>query len=79
MIGLNKESLCQYVEYITNIRIVILLVIIIVVAGISSFIALPRRLNPEVKIPIVSVSTILPGAGPKDVEDLITNPQLAST
>ena len=61
-------------KYLTNIRIVILLVIIIVVAGISSFISLPRRLNPEVKIPIVSVSTVLPGAGPKDVEDLITNP-----
>lgn len=61
-------------KFLTNIRIVILLVIIIVVAGISSFIALPRRLNPEVKLPIVTVSTLLPGASPKDVEDLVTNP-----
>lgn len=61
-------------NFLTNIRIVILLILIIVVAGISSFISLPRRLNPEVKLPIVSVSTILPGASPKDVEDLVTNP-----
>lgn len=60
-------------KFLTNIRIVVLLVIIIVVAGISSFISLPRRLNPEVKLPIVSVSTILPGASPKDVEELVTN------
>lgn len=61
-------------KFLTNIRIVILLIIIIVVAGISSFITLPRRLNPEVKLPIVTVSTVLPGASPKDVEDLVTNP-----
>ncbi len=61
-------------KFLTNIRIVVLLVIIIVVAGVTSFIALPRRLNPEVKLPIVSVSTVLPGANPKDVEDLVTNP-----
>jgi len=61
-------------KFLTNIRLVVLFVIIIVVAGVSSFIALPRRLNPEVKLPIVSVSTVLPGASPKDVEDLVTNP-----
>ncbi len=61
-------------KFLTNIRIVILLILIIVVAGITSFITLPRRLNPEVKLPIVSVTTVLPGASPKDVEDLITNP-----
>jgi multidrug efflux pump subunit AcrB len=61
-------------KYLTNIRIVILFVLIIVIAGVTSFLTLPRRLNPEVKIPIVRITTILPGASPKDVEDLITNP-----
>lgn len=61
-------------KYLTNIRVVILLVIIILVAGISSFLTLPRRLNPEVKIPIVGVSTVLPGASPQDVESLVTIP-----
>ncbi len=61
-------------KYLSNIRLVILLVIFILVAGISSFLRLPKRLNPEIKIPIVSVTTVLPGAGPKDVESLVTIP-----
>ncbi len=31
-------------------------------------------LNPEIKIPIVIISTILPGANPQDVESLLTIP-----
>lgn len=61
-------------KYLTNFRLVFLLIIAIVAAGAFSFISLPRRLNPEVKIPIVSVTTILPGAGPEDVESLVTVP-----
>lgn len=61
-------------KYLTNFRYVLLLIIAIAAAGIFSFLNLPRRLNPEVKIPIVSVSTVLPGAGPEDVESLVTIP-----
>lgn len=61
-------------KYLTNFRYVLLLIIAIVAAGVFSFLNLPRRLNPEVKIPIVSVSTVLPGAGPEDVESLVTIP-----
>lgn len=61
-------------KYLTNIRIVILLLILIVASGIVSFLTLPKRLNPEIKIPIVSVVTVLPGAPPKDIEALITKP-----
>ncbi len=60
--------------YLTNYRYVFLLIIAIVASGLFSFINLPRRLNPEVKIPIVSVSTTLPGASPQDMESLITIP-----
>ncbi len=61
-------------KYITNIRLVLLSVIAITILGIYSFITLPTRLNPEIKIPIVSVVTALPGAGPQDVESLLTIP-----
>jgi len=61
-------------RYLSNFRYVVLLVIAIVVAGSFSFLNLPRRLNPEVKIPIVSVSTLLPGASPQDIESLVTKP-----
>lgn len=61
-------------SYLTNIRLVGLFVLTIITVGISSFVTLPQRLNPEIQIPIVSVITILPGAGPQDVESLITIP-----
>lgn len=56
-----------------NIRIVYLAIVALVIAGTASFINLPRELNPEVNIPIVSVVTTLPGADPLDVEELVTD------
>jgi multidrug efflux pump subunit AcrB len=61
-------------SYVTNIRIVILLTIGVAIIGLVSYFNLPQRLNPEIKIPIVTVVTILPGAGPEDVEKLVTIP-----
>jgi multidrug efflux pump subunit AcrB len=61
-------------KFIGNIRIVLLLVISILALGIFGYINLPKRLNPEIKIPIVTVSTALPGASPKDVESLVSIP-----
>jgi multidrug efflux pump len=61
-------------HYITNPRLVILVVLLIILIGIQSFLTLPQTLNPTINIPIVIVSTVLPGAGPSDVESLITVP-----
>ncbi|HSX18767.1 MAG TPA: efflux RND transporter permease subunit [Candidatus Saccharimonadales bacterium] len=61
-------------KYLTNFRFVLLLIIAIFVMGIFSFLQLPRRLNPEVKIPIVIVNAVFPGAGPSDVESLVSVP-----
>ncbi len=61
-------------SYIGNIRFVILLTISIITVGIFGYVNLPKRLNPEIKIPIVNVITILPGASPEDAESLITIP-----
>ncbi len=61
-------------KYISNIRLVILIAVTISLLGVMSYLSLPKRLNPEVKIPIVTVQTILPGAGPEDVESLVTIP-----
>lgn len=61
-------------KYLSNPRLVILFVITIIVSGIYSYINLPRNLNPSINIPIVIVSTVLPGAGPTDIEKLITIP-----
>lgn len=63
-----------HAKWITNIRLVILLIILVIAVGIISIFTLPRTINPEVKIPIVTVSVVLPGAGPEDIESLITRP-----
>lgn len=61
-------------KWITNIRVVVMLILSIVVIGTFAFMIIPRRLNPEIKIAIVTVITTLPGAGPEDIEKLITIP-----
>jgi len=61
-------------KFITNIRLVLLLILAITLLGITAYLQLPKRLNPEVKIPIVTVITVLPGAGPSDVESQVTTP-----
>lgn len=63
-----------WAKYLINFRIVLLLIIAIIAAGAYSYFTVPRRVNPEVKIPIVIVSVVLPGASPADVESLITIP-----
>lgn len=61
-------------RYITNFRYVFLLILIITIVGIGNYLTLPRRLNPKINIPIVLISTALPGSGPQDVESLVTAP-----
>lgn len=63
-----------HAKYIQNIRLVILLILTIVAVGVTSLLSLPRRLNPEVKLTIVTIITVLPGANPGDVESLVTVP-----
>jgi len=74
-LSFDPELLKSWVAgYFGQIRIVLLLIIAITALGIFSYFNLPKRLNPEVKIPIVTVVTILPGASPDDVESLVTIP-----
>lgn len=61
-------------KYLTNTRLIILLLLGIIIAGITSFTRIPRVLNPQINIPEVIVTTVLPGANPTDVETLVTIP-----
>ncbi len=58
--------------FVTNFRVVVLLIAVITAWGLYSFFSLPRESNPEVKIPIGIVSTVYPGASPSDVEEFVT-------
>jgi multidrug efflux pump subunit AcrB len=58
--------------FVSNFRVVILIIILLTGAGVYSYLKLPRESDPEVKIPIAIVITPLPGASPSDVEELVT-------
>lgn len=49
------------------------LLLFLIFGGLAYF-TLNLNLQPDVKIPYVTVSTIYPGAGPKEIETLITKP-----
>lgn len=57
---------------LTNTRVVFLLIISLLAWGIFSFTMIPMESSPEVKIPYGVVSVTLPGAGPSDMEELVT-------
>ena len=65
-----KESWFNF--FVSNFRVVFLLIGLITIAGVYSFLQLPRESEPEVKIPIAVVNTMYPGASPLDVEELVT-------
>lgn len=67
-----KEGL--FAKYLQNTRLVFLIVLLLGLIGTVSFLSLPRVLNPQINIPIVTVSAMLPGASPKDIESLVTIP-----
>lgn len=51
-----------------------LLMVLLFVAGVFSFIALPKEEWPEVPINTVTIVTAYPGAAPEEIEALITKP-----
>jgi len=69
-----KEYSKALTTYVTNMRVVVLLLVALILGGLTSYFTLPRTLNPEIDITIVVVSTVLPGATPEDVEELLTTP-----
>ena len=61
-------------RYFGSIRTIILIILTLAGAGLVTYLSLPRELNPSIKIPIVFVATSYNGAGPDDIESLITIP-----
>lgn len=74
-----KMEQSRFAAYLNNPRLVILIILLISLTGIFSFLNIPRVLNPSINIAIVNVVTVLPGAGPDDVESLITIPVETAT
>ena len=57
-------------------RPVTILVLFVTLTGLGLFSALsmPVNLFPEVELPMITVSTVYPGAGPSEIERLVTRP-----
>ncbi|WP_203333785.1 efflux RND transporter permease subunit [Planococcus beigongshangi] len=55
-------------------KLFIFLILILMLVGVYTFLTLPQREIPETPPGLVLVSTILPGAGPEEVEQSITTP-----
>lgn len=59
---------------IDNKTSIYILTIFISLAGILSYLKLPKERFPDIVIPTIYVQTIYPGSSPKDIENLITKP-----
>ena len=53
---------------------IIMLVAALIVLGIKSIYQMPVEFYPRVDIPVLTVVTIFPGAGPQEIETLVTKP-----
>ena len=53
---------------------VLVLLAIILLAGLWSYVTVPKEATPDVTVPFVAVNTVYPGVAPEDIETLITRP-----
>lgn len=52
---------------------IIVCLIALVVFGFSSLLGTPLELTPSMSMPMMIISTVYPGAGPEEVDDLVTS------
>ncbi|HEY8696075.1 MAG TPA: efflux RND transporter permease subunit [Rhizomicrobium sp.] len=59
---------------VNNTRVVLGLLAVVIVAGISAFIAIPKEADPDIPIPVIMVQVPYPGISPEDSERLLVKP-----
>src|SRR6186713_315102 len=59
---------------IDNRATIFVLTILITLAGLMSYLSIPKEQFPDVTVPQIFVTTIYPGASPSDMEQLVTKP-----
>jgi multidrug efflux pump len=55
-------------------RAVLSMMLVMLLAGIWSFVDIPKEADPDIQIPAVYISVPLPGISPEDSERLIVKP-----
>jgi multidrug efflux pump len=58
----------------TRSRTVMIAFLVIVVAGVVSYMAIPKESEPEIDIPFIYVEVVLEGVSPEDAERLLVRP-----
>ena len=59
---------------INNRTAIFILTIILLLAGLSTYNALPKESFPDISLPNIYVSVLYPGTSPKDMENLVVRP-----
>ncbi|MFB6182181.1 MAG: efflux RND transporter permease subunit [Candidatus Magasanikbacteria bacterium] len=59
--------------FLDKYKFTFILILAIVVFGVFSIVQLPKESQPEVDIPVATVTTVFPGASAIDVEQLVTD------
>jgi multidrug efflux pump len=59
---------------VNNTRVVIALLAVAIIAGVGSFIAIPKEAQPDIPIPVIVVQVPYPGISPEDSERLLVKP-----
>jgi len=55
-------------------RTVLLILLLIFIAGINSYIAIPKESSPDIKVPVIYISMTHEGISPEDAERLLVRP-----
>jgi multidrug efflux pump len=58
--------------FVNNKVVIYIFTFIIVLAGISAYVSLPRESSPSIEIPYVFISTVYVGVSPEEIEKLVT-------
>jgi multidrug efflux pump len=59
---------------VNNTRVVLGLLVVVIIAGIAAFNAIPKESSPDVPIPVIMVEVDYPGISPEDSERLLVKP-----
>ncbi|HTW36591.1 MAG TPA: efflux RND transporter permease subunit [Rhizomicrobium sp.] len=59
---------------VNNTRVVLALLAVAIVAGVASYILIPKEADPDIPIPVIVVQVPYPGISPEDSERLLVKP-----
>jgi multidrug efflux pump len=59
---------------VNNTRVVLGLLVVVIIAGISAFVSIPKEAQPDIPIPVIMVEVPYPGISPEDSERLLVKP-----